>query len=164
MDYRFCPHCGRPLILAEVAGRVRPTCFPCGFSQFPDPKVATGVIATRSGRILLQQRRHPPGKGLWSFPGGFVDAGERVEEAALREILDETHVEIRLEGLVGVYSQPGQPVIFIVYHGVILSGEPSPGQESLAVGLFSLEELPPLAFPHDVEVLRHWKERKTSPP
>jgi 8-oxo-dGTP diphosphatase len=151
-------------VLVEVAGRMRPTCFPCGFAQFPDPKVATGVIAIRDGLILLQQRRHQPGKGQWSFPGGFVDAGERVEDSALREIHDETHVDIRLEGLVGVYSHPGNPVIFIVYHGTILSGEPRPGQESLAVGLFPLDELPPLAFPHDEEILRHWKERGTSSP
>ncbi len=159
MTYRFCPHCSRPLVLAEVAGKVRPTCFPCGFTQFPDPKVAAGVIATRDGLILLQQRRHQPGKGLWSFPGGFVDSGEKVEDAALREIRDETQVEVHLEGLVGVYSHPGQPVIFIVYHGTILSGEPRPGRESLAVGLFPPEELPALAFPHDEEVLRHWRER-----
>lgn len=155
--YQFCPFCTRPLALTEMAGRLRPACIACGFAQFPDPKVVVGVVASRDGKVLLQQRRHSPGKGLWSFPSGYVDAGERVEDAALREVQEEVQVEVQLDGLLGVFSEPGNPVIFIAYRGTIVSGEPAPGHESLDVGLFPPDQMPPLAFPHDAEVLEDWK-------
>lgn len=158
MNYRFCPHCGKPLVMSEVYGQVRPVCFLCNFVHFNDPKVAVGVIAMREKRILLQKRRHNPGKGKWSFPAGYVDAGEKAEEAALREVLDEAQVEVRLRGLVGVYSETGSPLIFIVYWGDITGGVPAPGPESLEVELFTLEDIPSLAFPHDEQILLDWKK------
>jgi ADP-ribose pyrophosphatase YjhB (NUDIX family) len=164
MTFRFCPYCSSPLVLAEVAGQLRPACLPCGFAQFPDPKVVVGVIAAREGRILLQQRRHSPGKGLWSFPSGYVDAGEPVEDAAIREVAEETGVEVRLDGLLGVYSEPGNPVVFIVYSATIVSGEPHPGRESLAVGFFSSDDIPPLAFGHDTRVIQDWQSARDAAP
>lgn len=158
MDFSYCPMCGSPLVISEIAGQLRPRCFICNFIHFNDPKVAVGVIATKNGLILLQKRKHNPGKGKWSFPAGYVDAGEKVEQAALREVLDETLVNVSLEGLVGVYSDAGSPLIFIVYWGVVTGGEPAPGEESLEVGLFPAEAVPPLAFPHDDQILRDWKK------
>lgn len=157
MNYRYCPLCGNPLIISEVMGQQRPKCFLCNFIYFTDPKVAVGVIATKNNMILLQKRKHNPGKGKWSFPAGYVDAGEKVEEAALREVLDETLVEVKLGGLVGVYSEAGSPLIFIVYWGTVVGGEPGPGEETLEAGLFPAESIPPLAFPHDDQILRDWK-------
>lgn len=157
MDYHYCPLCGNPLIISEVAGQQRPKCFLCNFIHFTDPKVAVGVIATKNNKVLLQKRKHNPGKGKWSFPAGYVDAGEKVEEAALREVLDETLVKVELKGLVGVYSEAGSPLIFIVYRGDIVSGEPGPGDESLEAALFPVESIPPLAFDHDEQILKDWK-------
>lgn len=157
MNYRYCPLCGNPLVISEVAGQQRPKCFLCNFIHFNDPKVAVGVIATRNSLVLLQKRRHNPGKGKWSFPAGYVDAGERVEDAALREVLDETLVEVKLRGLVGVYSEVGSPLIFIVYWGDVIGGEPAPGPESLEASLFSVDSIPQLAFPHDDQILQDWK-------
>jgi ADP-ribose pyrophosphatase YjhB (NUDIX family) len=164
MNYRFCPHCSNPLVLAEIAEQLRPACFPCGFVQFSDPKVVVGVIADREGRILLQQRRHSPGKGLWSFPSGYVDSGEPVESAAVREVAEETGIEVRLEGLLGVYSEADNPVVFIVYRGSIVTGEPQAGRESLAVGLFPPDELPSLAFSHDTRVIQDWQAARDATP
>ncbi len=157
MTFRFCPYCCRPLVTTEIAGKPRPACAVCGFAQFPDPKVVAGVIVSRDDKILLQQRRHNPGKGRWSFLSGYVDAGEKVEEAARREVMEEAGVEVQIEGLVGVYSQQGNPVIFIVYRGTILNGQPHSGRESLALGFFSPDDLPPLAFEHDKQVLQDWQ-------
>ena len=157
MNYRYCPLCGKTLVISEVAGQQRPKCFFCNFVHFTDPKVAVGVIATKNKLVLLQKRKHNPGKGKWSFPAGYVDSGERVEDAALREVLDETLVKVKLLGLVGVYSEAGSPLIFIVYWGEIVSGEPGPGDESLEAGLFPVDSIPPLAFPHDDQILNDWK-------
>lgn len=159
--FRFCPYCQRPLALTELAGKLRPACPVCGFAQFPDPKVVVGVIVSQEGKILLQQRKHNPGKGRWSFPSGYVDAGEKVEEAARREVWEEAGVEVKLESLLGVYSQPSNPVIFIVYRGSISEGEPRPGRESLALGFFSPQDLPPLAFEHDEQIIRDWQDTQS---
>jgi ADP-ribose pyrophosphatase YjhB (NUDIX family) len=109
--------------------------------------------------VLLGRRRIDPGSGRWSFPAGYVNRGEVVEEAAVREVYEELGLRVRLDGLVGVYSERGQPVVLIVYAGTILDGEPLPdGREVSEVRRFPLDVLPDeLAFPHDRRVLDDWK-------
>src|SRR5690606_31071766 len=112
---RFCPRCATE-IPAPPEGEP-PRCPRGDFTWWPDPKVATGVVVERDGRILLVRRNHEPAMGEWSFPSGFVDAGEVVEAAAAREVWEETGLGVRLEGLLGVYSEAGDPVIFVAYAG-----------------------------------------------
>ncbi len=125
--------------------------------QWADPKVAAGVVVEREGRVLLIRRNHEPMYGRWSFPSGYVDAGEIVEQAAVREVLEETGVEVEIERLLGVYSSRGNPVVFIAYAGVSTGGEPRAGEEAIEVGLFDPDELPELAFPHDPAILEAWR-------
>ena len=114
------------------------------------------VLAGLDGKLLLARRNHEPGMGLWTFPSGYVDAGEVVEEAAHRETVEETGAAVRLERLMGVRSEAGNPVVLIVYAGRIVGGVLAPGPEATEVGLFRPDELPPLAFPHDQELIRAW--------
>lgn len=159
---RFCPRCAAALIEADVAGKMLPKCPSCEFVAYRDPKVAVGVVTGAEGRVLLGRRNHEPGMGLWTFPSGFVDAGEVVEEAAVREVKEETDVDVRVEELLGVYSEAGNPVVFIVYAGAIIGGSPKPGPETTEVGFFPLEGLPPLAFRRDIEIIQRWREREKS--
>jgi ADP-ribose pyrophosphatase YjhB (NUDIX family) len=156
---RFCPQCGRPL---RENAHGRPAC-PAedhDFTWYADPKVATGVVVNDGeGRILLVRRNHEPRMGMWAFPSGFVDAGEVVEEAATREVREETGVEVRLDGLLGVYSEPGGAVIFIAYAGTIVAGTPEAGDEASEVGCFAPDALPPLAFAHDDRIVADWQAR-----
>ncbi|MEK7217260.1 MAG: NUDIX domain-containing protein [Chloroflexota bacterium] len=152
----YCPRCATPLQEQDHSGTLRPTCGECGFVFYRDPKVAVAVLAGVDGRILLACRNHDPGMGLWTFPSGYVDAGEPVEAAARREALEETGAEIELDRLMGVWSEAGNPVVLIVYTGFIRGGTLAPGSEATAVGLFGLHELPPLAFPHDEALIRAW--------
>ena len=154
--HAFCPVCGAPLEAAAGPGG-RPVCPRCGFVRYDNPKVATGVVAEREGRILLVRRNHEPMLGRWSFPSGFVDAGEVVPEAAVREVREETGVEVRIDRLLGVYSRAGDSVVFIAYAGTIVAGTPAPGDEAFEVGLFASGELPDLAFPHDPEIVAAWR-------
>jgi 8-oxo-dGTP diphosphatase len=64
------------------------------------------VVFDRAGRLLLIKRRNPPFKGKYALPGGFVEIGETVEEAALRELHEETGIDGKIIALVGVYSDP----------------------------------------------------------
>ena len=101
--------------------------------------------------IVLIERRNPP-VGL-ALPGGFVEIGERVEEAAVREIREETGLEVRLSGLLGVYSDPERDPRFHVVSVVFVGdaeGEPKAGSDAKKVRVFRLEEIPldQLVFDH----------------
>ena len=159
--HRYCPHCGAELV--EGAGPDGRTACPNGdFVLYSNPKVAVGVVVELEGRILLVRRNHDPQYGFWSFPSGFVDAGEVVEEAATREVLEETGVAVRVGALLGVFSSAANPVVFIAYAGVAVGGTPAPGPEALEVGLFAPDALPDLAFDHDGEIIRAWQAARGS--
>jgi 8-oxo-dGTP diphosphatase len=158
-DQGYCLQCGSPLEARLQEERERPTCPSCGFIHYLDPKVAVAVILGGEAGVFLGKRCIDPGSGLWSFPAGYVNRGEVLEEAAVREVLEELGVAIRLTGLVGVYSERGEPVVLVVYAGEIEAGEPTPdGREVSEVRRFPLDALPEgLAFPHDHHVLADWK-------
>jgi ADP-ribose pyrophosphatase YjhB (NUDIX family) len=138
--------------------RERPTCPSCGFIHYLDPKVAVAVVLGGDAGVLLGKRCIEPGAGLWSFPAGYVNRGEVLEEAAIREVREEFGLAIRLTGLVGVYSERGNPVILVVYAGEVVAGQPrADGHELSDVRRFELDQLPErLAFQHDRRVLADW--------
>src|SRR5205085_6531739 len=155
----FCQRCGTALEDRHQEDRDRPTCPACGFIHYLDPKVAVAVILGDEHGVLLGRRCIDPGSGRWSFPAGYVNRGEVLEEAAVREVLEELGVVVRLTGLVGVYSERGEPVVLVVYAGEVVAGEPQPdGREVSEVRRFPVEALPDLAFPHDRRVLADWKQ------
>jgi 8-oxo-dGTP diphosphatase len=158
-EHGHCFRCGTPLEPRFQEDRDRPTCPACGFIHYLDPKVAVAVILGNNDGVLLGRRLVDPGSGDWSFPAGYVNRGEILEEAATREVLEELGLAVRLTGLVGVYSERGEPVVLVVYGGVIEAGEPQPdGQEISEVRRFPLDNLPQnLAFAHDRRVLADWK-------
>ena len=153
---KYCGACATPLEMREANGAQRPVCPACGRVVYYDPKVAAVTIISREGKVLLIRRAGYPGYGLWSVPGGYVDRGEVVEEAAAREIEEETGLLVKTDRLVGVFSASGRPVIVVAFAGVECGGQLEPGPEALELGFFGLEELPPLAFEGDREILRRW--------
>jgi ADP-ribose pyrophosphatase YjhB (NUDIX family) len=154
---KYCPNCGSQLVSRTLHGVSRPACPNCLFVHYAGPKVAVGVVIWRDGRILLNRRAIDPGKGRWSFPSGYVDLGETTANAAIREVKEETGFEVRLDGLVGVYSSETRPIVFIVYSGRVVGGAPVACDEVEEVGLFSESDLPPLAFEHDREIVDDWQ-------
>lgn len=160
---RFCPRCATPLEERQHAGHPWPTCPKCGFIYYRDPKVAVAVVTGLDGKVLLGRRNHEPRTGLWTFPSGYVNSGEALEDAALRETLEETGMEVRLERLLAVYSETGNPVVLVVYTGSIVGGTPTPGPETTAVGLFLPTKLPQLAFDHDTEIIKAWAAGREIP-
>jgi len=157
-QHGHCFQCGTPLEPRFQEDRDRPTCPACGFIHYLDPKVAVAVILGDDSGVLLGRRLVDPGAGDWSFPAGYVNRGEILEEAASREVLEELGLAVRLTGLVGVYSERGQAVVLVVYAGTIEAGEPrADGHEISEVRRFALDNLPHnLAFAHDRRVLADW--------
>ena len=165
-DYglRFCPKCAGALEgRQESAGEPSfPTCAACGFIYYYDPKLAAGVIPSIDGKIGLIRRGIEPGLGLWTFPAGYVNRGERVEEAAARETFEEACLEVRIEDLIGVYSYAGRPVVIVVYAGAVVGGTLACGAEALETRLFAPEEIPwsALAFPSVRDGLRDYLKKR----
>lgn len=160
---RYCPQCGEPVSEIEVGGRPRPHCLACQLTFFADPKVAAGVLVIQEGKLILQRRAIDPGRGRWSFPSGYVERGERVEDAAAREVYEETGIEVRLTHLLGVYSQRNNLVVLTVYVGEPVSGTLTTCDENDAVGFFAPDNLPELAFPHDEQIIAAWRSGAGTP-
>jgi ADP-ribose pyrophosphatase YjhB (NUDIX family) len=138
-DARFCPRCGNA---AEVDYPRSIRCPHCGYGAYYNPKpVAAAIPVTPAGEIVLLRRGFDPGKDLWTFPGGFVDLGESVEDAARREAREEIEADVELTGLVGVYSKPEERVVLIVFAARI-HDTPQTTPEALQVEAFSPEHIP----------------------
>lgn len=152
----FCPRCGTKLEIKFRAGRERPVCPSCDWVFFPDPKVAVVSVIFRDGQVLLTRRVNTPRQGLWTFPGGFVDAGEDPARAAERECLEETGLTVQITELIDVLSGQEHPRgsnILIIYRGEILSGTLNPGDDVDRAAFFDIDELPPLAFHSTQEII-----------
>ena len=159
--FNYCPTCAAPLVDRAVAGAVRRACPACSFVHFLDPKVAAVVVVEHGGRVLLDRRNIDPGKGRWSFVGGYVDRGEPVEVAAVREVKEETNLDVDLAALLGVYSEPGNPTVVVAYRARVRGGAvgdlQAQAQEVGELAFFSPDALPELAFPIDAAILRAWR-------
>jgi 8-oxo-dGTP diphosphatase len=152
-DMNFCPRCGSRLRLAEVFDRVRPVCDQCGYIVFVNPKLVAGVVPLWDGQVVLIRRRIEPGFGKWSFPTGYVNFGEEVSATAVREAEEETGLKVEIQGLLNVYSEPGEPTVLVVYAGKVVGGDVRPGSEVFEVGIFEPGNWPDLAFDHDRAIL-----------
>lgn len=158
MEYSFCPKCGAALARRSIkAGEPdRLVCQGCGFIFYLDPKVAVGTIISTDEGIVLLKRAIEPAYGKWVFPGGLVDRGERVEDAAIRETREEACLDVRLTGLLKIYSYAEHPVIIIVYTAEVTGGRLAAGDETLEARCYPSAAIPwpELAFPSTVEALR----------
>jgi len=161
--YRFCPRCGN-----ELASRVikdsepaRLVCDRCTFVFYLDPKVAACTICMVDGGIVLLRRTIEPSLGKWVFPGGFVDRGEQVSAAAIRETLEESQLRVSLTGILDVYSFPGSEVVVIVYAAEVVGGELCAGDECDEARAFPPEAIPwgELAFESTRAALRDYVRR-----
>jgi 8-oxo-dGTP diphosphatase len=117
------------------------------------PRLAVDAIVVKDGNILLVKRGRPPFEGLYALPGGFVEAGEKVEAAVARELLEETGITAKVERLFGVYSEPGRDprghVVSAVFVMRYESGEAKGGDDAAAAVWLPLKRLPiDMAFDH----------------
>jgi len=110
------------------------------------------VITDAQGRILVMERGTEPFKGCWVLPGGIVEPGETVENAAVRDALEETGLELRIERLIGVYSRPGRDprgsFVSVASHGTIVGGELQATDEARAFQWITPGDVPPMGFDH----------------
>ncbi len=144
IEYRYCPRCGGELEKRKLKAiePARLVCRKCSFIFYLDPKVIAGTIFTIEGRIALLRRGVQPAINKWVFPGGYVDRGESVRDAAVRETQEEANVEVRLRGLLDVYSYPQSPNVIVVYAAEVVRGELQACDESVEARAFEAAEIP----------------------
>ena len=138
-DVRFCPRCAQPALVA-FPRELR--CESCGYHALWSPEpVAAAIPRDDEGRIWLLRRTQHEGAGRWTFPGGYVELGESVEDAAVRETREELEMEIELGALVGVYSRADTRAVLIVFAARAL-GIGHVTDEASQVRAFAPAELP----------------------
>lgn len=162
-DYRHCPRCGGRLVVKMREGRDRQVCSQCDFVFYQNPAPAVGVILVEGEKVLLVQRKFEPRKGGWTLPAGFVEYDERVEDCAVRELKEETNLDVQLTGLFGAYSAMDDPrvrVVLLLYTGRRTGGELRAGDDAMDARFFAIDDLPDsIAFKAHVQALADVRSR-----
>ena len=158
--YKFCPQCGGRLQqkIIQLKEPPRLVCRDCGFVFYLDPKLAGIAIIPWENGLVLARRAIEPGYGLWVAPGGFVDVGETVENAVVREVQEEVFLQVRINRLLNVYSYPGRTTVIVAYVADVISGQPGGGDETLEARIFRPDEIPwqEIAFSSTRDALRDY--------
>lgn len=150
ISYNFCPQCGKPLIMSEFSKKIYPHCPDCSFVHWGEFSLGVGGIVWQEDKVLLVQRAQNPGKGNWTIPGGYVDQKERISEAIVRELREETGLETEPVSLIALRDRPGNKhdmyMIFLLRY---LGGELKPQREEVSdIGFFTIEECLTLPLAH----------------
>ena len=169
---RFCSRCGTKLRFGAIDGedRHRSHCPSCGHIAYVNPRLVVTVLPIADdGKVILIRRGIEPGLGLWAQPGGFLEIDETVNEAAVREAMEETGLLILPGEIVGLYTRLEAAVVVLVFEASVIGGAPTLTTEATEIRSFDPGELPwpELAFKTTHWALVDWLARhhpKVGPP
>lgn len=158
---KFCPKCGKRLSVSKKE-KGKNFCQNCGFLFYLNPAPCVGAVIIKDKKILLGKRKKKPYKGCWDIPGGFMEPGEKPQEALKREIKEELGIEIVVKDLIDffpdTYGNHGWPTLNLHYFAGIKSGRLKPASDVVELKWFDLKNLPKrVAFKNTREVLRKIK-------
>lgn len=114
------------------------------------------ALIEHEGRLVMIRRLADPLAGYWAPPAGYVECGESVPEAVVREAREETGLEIALDGLHDVYSRADVDVLIVAYRARVVGGVPAAGDDATEIGLFAPGELPQDAPPRNGVAMDEW--------
>ncbi|MHB1629571.1 MAG: NUDIX hydrolase [Bacilli bacterium] len=154
MDYQFCPICGGKLERDQHTGY--PRCGTGHYTFLPWQNVGVAAVVFKDNAVLLEQRAFGSAYGFWALPGGMLEFNEQTDEACVREILEETGIQVEIRELLGVIG--GRKVCIIFYEAKPVGGNLAKSEESLNVKWFSFDNIPwdQMAFLRHTQVLREW--------
>lgn len=148
---KFCSACGGPLTttVPDNDNRPRAVCTACGTVHYVNPKLVVGCVPVHAGQILLCRRAIEPRRGFWTVPAGFMEMGETLADAAIRETWEEALARVELGTLFSVVDVVHAGQVHVFFTGRLLQPEFGVGTESLETRLFPPDEIPwaDLAFP-----------------
>ncbi|SRR6266702_206157 len=128
-----------------------------------EDSVVVRCIARHKGRVLLCQRADEPRRGFWNMPGGFLESGETLRTAVIRETLEESGVSVHAPKLAYIHKLPQLNQIVMTFLAEVQNPAIAPGKESLDARLFGIDSIPwrQLAFPTDCDALRRTIQHST---
>jgi len=165
-DWTWCPWCGHHLVERNIYDANRMACPNCDFIYFPRPNVVVIVLVVHDGKLLLGRRKMEPGRGKWSFVSGYVNIYERVEAAAVREVKEETGLDVELDGLIGLYDEIASGLVMAAYVAHVTSACVALSKQAHEIGdlaFFSPADLPELAFAGDRKIISDWQNNRLLP-
>lgn len=158
---RFCSQCGGNEVLMQVPPgdtHQRPVCQQCGHIVYQNPTVIAGCIIEHEGKFLLGKRAIDPMKGKWSIPAGFMENGETVEQAAVREVLEETGARVDVLSPYSIFSVPQMNQVYIIFRARFMGFQQPFGDETEAVNFVTKSEVPwqDLTYPAIGQILSRY--------
>ena len=160
--YMYCPHCGRELEEAIIEQRLRERCPKCERVFYVNPlPVVSCLLVNSEGKILLVLRKNDPYKDMWCLPMGFAEVDENIQQAALRELEEETNVKgrvIRLLDAETVVSSHYGNMVIMAYEVEYVSGKIKAGDDAKDVRFFPINDLPELAFKANLSAIKKYQE------
>ena len=141
---RYCLQCGHEAErkIPATDNMPRLVCPNCNYIHYENPKVICGSLVVHKNRVLLCRRAIEPQYGLWTLPAGFMENGETVEQAAMRETLEEACARVRNLSLYTLINVPHISQVHIFYRAELIDLDFAAGQESLEVRLFDEADIP----------------------
>jgi len=158
----YCSVCGQQMTIAIPAGDhcPRPLCSHCGHIHYENPKILVACIATVGDKVLWIKRNTEPKRGYWAIPSGFLELGESPEEAASRELFEETRAQIPPSALrlFLVGSIPAINEIYLVYYGELPEAVFEVTPEASVVALYNSAQAPwqAYAYPEVAEAMQQF--------
>ena len=145
----YCSYCGARTVVAEEEDVPRDFCESCSIFFYENPLPVVSTVLVKDRQVLLVKRGRKPYRGLWCLPTGFAETGESIEEAALRELEEETGIRGTITGLVHLDSAANYfygDLLFVTFEAEQAGGALARGTDSAAVRFFPLDKIPRLAF------------------
>jgi 8-oxo-dGTP diphosphatase len=165
-DTRFCPACSAPLVERIIDHRLRRVCPACGRIQWRNAKPCAGALVIRNGKVLLIRRAIEPFRDYWDIPGGFCEVDEHPAETAMREVCEETGLEIELTGLLGLWldEYAASATLNIYYLARPLTRRLQVGDDAGGAAWFAPDALPRrIAFANGRLALAAWSANSETP-
>lgn len=159
----FCPNCSGKITLKFIEDRQRDYCSGCDTIYYDNPlPVASCVVVNENREILLVLRKNEPRAGMWGLPSGFAETHETIEEAALRELKEESGITGRVVRLIDTKSHYNDfygDLIWVTFEVKHISGVPVAGDDAADVKFFPLSELPEIAFSPNYRAIYRYLDR-----
>lgn len=163
-DFKYCPSCGIQMSLKDDSGKQRPACPHCGYVQFRNPIPGVVVVIVKEGQVLLGKRAGSFGKGKWGLPQGYIEFEEDFLSAAIREVKEETSLDVEIRSIINVVSNllsPKLHTLAIVLLASVKSGEPCAADDLETLEWFPLSgPFPEMAFEADEFIIRRCQQTK----
>jgi ADP-ribose pyrophosphatase YjhB (NUDIX family) len=158
----YCSHCGGPLHFAVPPGDHLPRhiCAACGTIHYHNPRIIAGCVPEHAGRILLCRRAIEPRSGFWTFPAGFMENGETLQQAAARECFEEACAIVEIGSLLAIVHVLARDQVHVFFRAHLPRADFAAGPESAAVELVAPGAIPwaEIAFPSIEFALRRYLE------